>query len=75
MGKGQPKVIIIILLLVTILLTILLLSNLKNDKKEEVGELENEIYTEKLKDGTIYFNDMEEAYNAVAVRKLKEENK
>lgn len=52
MGKGQPKVIIIILLLVTILLTILLLSNLKNDKNDEVGELENEIYTEKLKDGT-----------------------
>ena len=34
----------------------------------------NETY-EKLKDGTIYFNDMEEAYNAVAIRKIKEENK
>ena len=34
----------------------------------------NETY-EKLKDGTIYFNDMEEAYNAVAMRKMKEENK
>ena len=34
----------------------------------------NETY-EKLKDGTIYFNDLEEAYNAVAVRKIKEENK
>lgn len=31
----------------------------------------NETY-EKLKDGTIYFNDIEEAYNAVASRKLKE---
>ena len=34
----------------------------------------NETY-EKLKDGIIYFNDMEEAYNAVAMRKMKEENK
>ena len=32
----------------------------------------NETY-EKLKDGTIYFNDIEEAYNAVASRKIKEE--
>lgn len=32
----------------------------------------NETY-EKLKDETIYFNDIEEAYNAVASRKLKEE--
>ena len=31
----------------------------------------NETY-EKLKDETIYFNDMEEAYNAVAERELKE---
>ncbi len=31
----------------------------------------NETY-EKLKDGTIYFNDIEEAYNAVAERKLRE---
>ena len=31
----------------------------------------NETY-EKLKDGTIYFNDIEEAYQAVANRKLKE---
>jgi len=31
----------------------------------------NETY-EKLKDETIYFNDIEEAYNAVASRKLKE---
>lgn len=31
----------------------------------------NETY-EKLKNGTIYFNDIEEAYNAVASRKLKE---
>jgi UDP-N-acetylmuramoyl-L-alanyl-D-glutamate--2,6-diaminopimelate ligase len=31
----------------------------------------NETY-EKLKTGTIYFNDIEEAYNAVAERKLKE---
>lgn len=31
----------------------------------------NETY-EKLKDGKIYFNDMEEAYNAVASRKIKE---
>ena len=31
----------------------------------------NETY-QKLKDGTIYFNDIEEAYNAVASRKLKE---
>ena len=34
----------------------------------------NETY-EKLKTETIYFNDMEEAYNAVAIRKIKEENK
>lgn len=33
----------------------------------------NETY-EKLKDGTIYFNDIEEAYNAVASRKIKAEN-
>lgn len=33
----------------------------------------NETY-EKLKDKTIYFNDVEEAYNAVAVRKIKEAN-
>ena len=32
----------------------------------------NETY-EKLKDETIYFNDIEEAYNAVANRKIKEE--
>jgi len=31
----------------------------------------NETY-EKLKDETIYFNDIEEAYNAVAARKIKE---
>lgn len=31
----------------------------------------NETY-EKLKDETIYFNDIEEAYNAVATRKIKE---
>ena len=31
----------------------------------------NETY-EKLKDETIYFNDIEEAYNAVVERKLKE---
>ena len=31
----------------------------------------NETY-EKLKDGTIYFNDLEEAYNAVAERKIRE---
>lgn len=31
----------------------------------------NETY-EKLKDGAIYFNDIEEAYNAVAERKIKE---
>lgn len=31
----------------------------------------NETY-QKLKDGTIYFNDIEEAYNAVASRKIKE---
>ena len=34
----------------------------------------NETY-EKLKDETIYFNDMEEAYNAVAERELKEKDK
>ena len=34
----------------------------------------NETY-QKLKTETIYFNDIEEAYNAVAVRKIKEENK
>ena len=33
----------------------------------------NETY-EKLKDQTIYFNDIEEAYNAVAARKIKEDN-
>ncbi len=33
----------------------------------------NETY-EKLKDGTIYFNDIEEAYHAVASRKIREEN-
>lgn len=33
----------------------------------------NETY-EKLKDGTIYFNDIEEAYHAVASRKIKQEN-
>ena len=33
----------------------------------------NESY-ENLKDGTIYFNDIEEAYNIVANRKIKEEN-
>ena len=33
----------------------------------------NETY-EKLKDGTIYFNDIEEAYHAIATRRLKEEN-
>ena len=33
----------------------------------------NETY-EKLKDGTIYFNDIEEAYNAVASRKIKQGN-
>lgn len=32
----------------------------------------NETY-QKLKDETIYFNDLEEAYNAVAERKIKEE--
>ena len=32
----------------------------------------NETY-EKLKDETIYFNDLEEAYNAVACRKIREE--
>ena len=31
----------------------------------------NETY-EKLKNETIYFNDIEEAYNAVATRKIKE---
>ena len=34
----------------------------------------NETY-EKVKDGTIYFNDIEEAYQAVANRKIKEESK
>ena len=33
----------------------------------------NETY-EKLSTGTIYFNDEEEAYNAVAKRKLREES-
>ncbi len=33
----------------------------------------NETY-EKLKDGTIYFNDIEEAYHAVATRKINEES-
>ena len=31
----------------------------------------NETY-EKLKDETIYFNDIEETYNAVATRKIRE---
>ena len=33
----------------------------------------NETY-EKLKDKTIYFNDIEEAYNAVATRQIREQN-
>ena len=33
----------------------------------------NETY-EKLSTGTIYFNDEEEAYNAVAQRKIREES-
>ena len=33
----------------------------------------NETY-EKLSTGTIYFNDIEEAYNAIAERKIREDN-
>ena len=41
------------------------------DNAEEILGKGNETY-EKLKDGVIYFNDIEEAYQAVANRKIKE---